>query len=179
MDQFNNKTEQLIQFVKHETEQQVAEIRLKTIEEYQLEKSKLIKLKASELLNSFNTEKKKILTEKLIKISELKSEYRLKLSDVKSRIVERIFKEVKLGLERKFKLTNLIKEVKENLGDECKLFVNKKDVKQGLLPVPNPILGGCIGVSLDGLSVCDNSYDTRIETIKRNHLNEINKILFN
>jgi len=124
----------------------------------------------------------------MIKKQELASaelENKKMLLEAKKQMIDKVFAEAKKKIEKSDSKKNetSIGKLLEKAGNDIEVanvFCNEKDVKnvKGVNAQTTDILGGLIAENKEGTIRVDYSFDTILESLKENELQNINKILF-
>lgn len=133
-----------------------------------------------------NAETKKLM--EVIKKQELASaelENKKMFLEAKKQVIDNVFAEVKKNLEKldaekaEAYIKKLLEKAKNDI-EVATVYCNKKDLKflKDLNPESTEIISGIIAENKDQTVRVDYSFDTIIQDIKENELQNINKILF-
>ena len=142
--------------------------------------------KAEEMKEKSEAETKKILDAiKRQEIANAELENKKLLLDAKKQIIESVFSEAVKKLEsfddkkREAYIKKLLEKAKNDIGI-ARIYCNKKDMKflKGIDAEQANIIGGLIAENKEKTVRVDYSFETLMQTIKENELQNINKILF-
>lgn len=184
----NKDIERMITFIKHEAEEKVKEIEIRAIQEYNTEKARLIKQEIDNVERSFTNKQKHLEVKKLKSESNIINKYKLLFVHEKEKIILEIFSELENISRNQILSAELINETVEKMNKKD-FFVmccekDKKIVKKVLGNVEirdlcESALGGIILISADKKTIIDNSYKTRIDSIKKYYCSELVNLIFN
>ncbi|KAF5140886.1 v-type proton atpase subunit e [Vairimorpha ceranae] len=183
----NKDIERMITFIKHEAEEKVKEIEIKAIQEYNIEKARLVKQEVDTVEKDFKNKQKNLEIRKLCEESNIINKYKLQYTNQKNNILTEIFNDLEKQSSSEKLTEDLLQEAVNKINSKdftvmC-LERDKKVVRKVLGNVeikelPVFALGGVIIVSRDKKLVIDNSYKSRIESIKKYYCNELNNFIF-
>ncbi|MBI2656947.1 hypothetical protein HYX03_04360 [Candidatus Woesearchaeota archaeon] len=142
--------------------------------------------KAEEMREKNDLETKKILD--IIKRQELASaelESKKMVLEAKKQVIENVFSEAKKRLEslddkkRESYIKQLLERAKSDI-EVAHVYCNKKDIKflKDFKAEAAEIIGGLIAENKEKTIRVDYSFETLLQSIKENELQNINKILF-
>lgn len=186
MDQEKATIDKMITFIYFEAKEKINELKIKALEDYNTEKSRLIKeatdieeIKLKELTDE-------IRISRLKKLSDVKMQYKLKLSEKKLEKVNLIFRKAEARLKNARLSQNLITESLNNIeGDNLIAYLLPPDHNRiqsqrirEIRDLDPSFLGGIILTNADESEIVDNSFLKRLETIRSKGMPEINKKLF-
>lgn len=184
MDHERATIDKMINFIYFEAKEKINELKAKAIEDYNTEKSRLIK----ERSDVEELELKKRLNElkisRLKRVSEVKLEYKLELARRKEARVNALVEIVKKRLRGVHLNQQLINQTMDVVGDETDVVVyvlarDRSRVSKGeVRELDSDKLGGIVVMSRDGTVLVDNSYLTRLEKMREQHMPRISKELF-
>jgi len=171
--------EEIISNAKNQEESLIAEAKIGTIRLINEEERKAARLKEKSDL-----ETKRIID--LIKRQELSSaelESKKIFLETKKQLIESVFSEVRKNLEkldskkREEYVKKLLEKAKNDI-EVANVYVNEKDKKFLENAESIEIVGGLIAENEDKTVRVDYSFDTILQSLKDNELQNINKILF-
>jgi V/A-type H+/Na+-transporting ATPase subunit E len=118
-------------------------------------------------------------------LSSAALEGRKKLLQEKNKLMSKVFDEAKARLEhidaktRERHITSLLVQAKKEI-DVALILCNEQDVKvlNGVKALAAPIAGGIIAESSDGKVRVDFSYETLMEQVRQQCMQDVAKILF-
>ena len=167
-----------------------AEKRAKQIIEDGKKEADSITAKAKEQIKGYKAklredENNLILNLEKMKIAQTRSEIKKQLLDKKKSVIDSVFEEAIKKIKnfpdkkRRQYLENLLEKAKKEL-DIARIYCSKKDSKflKDIECVPEDITGGLIAENKESTMRIDYSFDTILENIKENSLQEVAKILF-
>ncbi|EPR79005.1 V-type H+-transporting ATPase subunit E [Spraguea lophii 42_110] len=156
----------MIDFILHEAEEKVAEIKIRTTEEYKLTKARVIKKNTDNYLTKKNKKLEEIKKYFVTKESQIKNKYKLMLQRKKEMIADELFERVANKL-KKVETTKMLIENTKNKINEYNEMDFDLDMKNGV-----------VIKSKDQRTMVDNSYETRIGAIRKNYMDKINTLIF-
>ncbi|MCH8004477.1 MAG: hypothetical protein IH934_07665 [Nanoarchaeota archaeon] len=171
--------DEIIRNAKNQEESLIAEARKETIRLMDESEKKIVGLKEES-----DIETKRIID--LIKKQELASaelENKKVLLEAKKQLIESVFSELGKKLEkldskkREVYVKKLLEKAKNDI-EVANVYVNEKDIKFLENAESVEIIGGLIAENEDKTVRVDYSFDTMLQSLKENELQNINKILF-
>lgn len=173
--------EEIIRNAKNQEESLIAEARNETVRLMDEAEKKVAGLKEKS-----DAETKRIID--LVKKQELASaelESKKMLLEAKKELIENVFSEVRKNLEKldSKKREEFIKKLLEKSKNDIEVanvYCNEKDKKflEGVNVESMELVGGLIAENEDKTVRVDYSFDTMLQSLKENELQNINKILF-
>ncbi|MBI2557758.1 hypothetical protein HYW20_00395 [Candidatus Woesearchaeota archaeon] len=129
--------------------------------------------------------KKMIESAKKQEISSAEMEYKKMLLDAKKNMIDAVFADAKKRLEnlddkkREAYIKKLLEKAKNDI-EAAYVYCNKKDVRfvREFKALPVDITGGLIAENQEKTVRVDYSFETVLQSIKDNELQNINKLLF-
>ncbi|KMV66094.1 vacuolar ATP synthase subunit E-like protein [Encephalitozoon cuniculi EcunIII-L] len=179
--------ERMIAFINHEADEKIKEMKIRATQEYNAEKARIIKEETSRIENGFLMKQKEIEKKRLMAESSLANTYKQKYLEEKVRILDEIYNEVLRVCSKKPLNLSLMAQCIEKMdGKEFIVYCNKKDKKvvekehksaevREMVPAG---VGGVLLCSKDYSTIVDNSFASRLETIRGTFEAEINKAIF-
>lgn len=178
-----------LEAVKEEVIRQAKEQETALIAEARKEANRIMKeaeKKTDEMKEKSEAEIKKMID--LIKRQELASaelDSKKMLLEAKKEVIENAFAEAKKRLEsldekkRESCIRNLLEKAKNEI-EMANVYCNKKDAKflRGFNTQTADIIGGFIAENREKTIRVDNSFETMLQAVKDNEMQNINKILF-
>ncbi|EQB60423.1 vacuolar atp synthase subunit e [Vairimorpha apis BRL 01] len=182
----NKDIERMISFIKHEAEEKVKEIEIKAIQDYNTEKAFHVKCEMDKIEKECSIKRKNMEINKLKCVSDIINKYNLEYTKHKNDIIDNFFekcieqlKNVPLSeqlINKTFKLAN--DEVIAMVLPRDKKIVRKLKQNVEIREMSEECIGGIILISKDKKTIIDNSYVSRIDSVKKHYLNEIVKFIF-
>lgn len=142
--------------------------------------------KIEEMREKSESETKRMLdTIKRQELASAELESKKILLNAKKQIIENVFAEAKKRLEnlddkkRELYIKKLLEKAKNDI-EISNVYCNKKDAKflKGRNAEPTNIIGGLIAENKEKTVRVDYSFETLLQSVKENELQNINKILF-
>ncbi|KAM0685217.1 V-ATPase V1 sector subunit E [Conglomerata obtusa] len=183
--------ERMTSFIQLEAQEKANEIRIKSIEDYNTEKAKLVRAETEDIEANYETKLKELEIEFITKIGEIKNKYNMEFHKKKAEIA----RDFMILVQEECKKKPLSKEMAEECFDrvdDSELYAyclkSDKDVVKAIIKerkldceikemdVNN--IGGIIVESRNGETVCDNSYLKRCEVVRERYFCEIANELF-
>ncbi|WUR03457.1 V-type proton ATPase subunit E 1 (VMA4) [Vairimorpha necatrix] len=181
----NKDIERMITFIKHEAEEKVKEIEIRSIQEYNTEKALIITQELDKMEKDLFYNQKQEEIRKFKEESNIINKYNLEYVKKKNEIINEIFSLLEEKIKEEKLTEELIKETVSKIGGEYFVLCKEEDKKIVRKMLGNveikkveEFLGGIILVSKDSKTVIDNSYKSRIESIKKYHSSEIIRNIF-
>lgn len=182
----------MIQAIQHECSIRIREIKLEALQEYNIIKSEIITSKEKQLSIALKKRLKELKKEQDKGESDINQNFKLKVNDLKENIINIIIDSVKKTVQESELDIQLIEQITDKIRtgfyyvfcfEKDREFVEKALSSTGISyeikKLPDEALGGIIFCSKDGKEIWDNTFETRINTLLENKLNEINKEVFN
>ncbi|AFM98256.1 ATP synthase subunit E [Encephalitozoon hellem] len=179
--------ERMMAFINHEADEKIKEMKIKATQEYNAEKARIIKEETSRIENGFVMKQKEIEKKRVMAENSLANTYKQKYLGERVKILNEIYKEVLEICSKEPLSPLLIAQCAEKISEEeFIVYCNKKDKKvvekecknvEIREMVPEGV-GGVLLCSKDYSTIVDNSFASRLETIKSTFEAEINKIIF-
>ncbi|MBS3100631.1 hypothetical protein J4204_00690 [Candidatus Woesearchaeota archaeon] len=178
-----------LEAVKEEVIRQAKEQETALIAEARKEANRIMReaeKKAEELREKNDAETKKIIdTIKRQELASAELENKKMLLEAKKETIENVFSEAKKRLEgmddkkRELCIKNLIEKTRKEI-EVMNIYCNKKDAKflKGLNVQAIDIAGGLVAENKEKTVRVDYSFETLLDGIKENELQNISKILF-
>ncbi|KAH9412318.1 putative ATP synthase [Ordospora pajunii] len=178
--------ERMMAFINHEADEKIKEMKIKAIQEYNAEKARIIKEETMKEENEFMMKQREIENKRVMTESSLENVYRQKYLQEKVRILDNIYKIVLKVCSAEPLNELLIDECMKKMEDDFIVYCSKKDVEvvkkhcrdAEIREMVSAGIGGIILCSKDYKSIVDNSFASRLETIKSMFEAEINKAIF-
>lgn len=178
--------ERMMTFINHEAEEKIKEMRIKAIQEYNTEKARIVKEETMKAENSFVQRQKEIERRRIMVENSLMNAYKQKYLKEKVKILDEIYEESLSMCSRKPLNISLVEQCVNNVDGEFVIYCNKKDKKAvqkhykdvEIRDMIKEGVGGAIVCLVDHNTVVDNSYMTRMKTIKDMFEARISKIIF-
>lgn len=186
MDQEKATIDKMITFIYFEAKEKINELKIKALQDYNTEKSRLIK-EASDIeeikLKKLTDE---IRISRIKNLSDVKMQYKLKLSQKKLEKVNLLFNKAEERLKNVRLSQNLIIETLKNVeGDNLIAYLLPEDQNRiqtsrikTIRDLDPSFLGGIILTNEDESEIVDNSFLKRLETVRLIKMPEICSKLF-
>ncbi|ADM11488.1 vacuolar ATP synthase subunit E [Encephalitozoon intestinalis ATCC 50506] len=178
--------ERMMTFINHEADEKIREMKIKATQEYNAEKARIIKEETTRIENEFLLKQKEIEKKKVMAENSLINMYNQKYLEEKVKILDEIYGEtLKICSSRPLN-PSLIAECARKIDGEFIVYCNKKDRKVVEKECKNSEIremvpegvGGVLLCSKDYTTIVDNSFASRLQTIRDEFEAEVNKIIF-
>lgn len=135
-DQVANELSKMVEFIKKEAEEKAKEIRLKANEEYEIEKSNIIRTEVAAIDHQYDLKYKQAKMQQQINKSTIMNKSRLKILSVKEEVLDKVFDQAgkrlhEISADKNIYQTLLMQLVMEGLGvlkeDKILLHVREQD----------------------------------------------------
>ncbi|KAM0672454.1 putative subunit E of vacuolar ATP synthase [Ordospora colligata] len=178
--------DRMMAFINHEADEKIKEMKIKAIQEYNAEKARIIKEETMKEENEFMMKQREIESKRVMTESSLENLYRQKYLQEKVKILKNIYRDVLKECLAKPLNALLIDECMKKMEDDFIVYCNNKDVEivknhckdAEIREMVSAGTGGIILCSKDYKSIVDNSFTSRLETIKNMFEADINKVIF-
>jgi V-type H+-transporting ATPase subunit E len=178
--------ERMIAFINHEADEKIKEMKIKSIQEYNTEKARVIRSETMKEEEEFVLRQKKIEMRRIMAENSLVNSYRLKYLEEKAAILDGICEEVSRRCGAVPLDASLVRECIDRLDGDYIVYTLGRDrgvVERELegaelREMDGAGLGGIILCSKDHRTVVDNSYLSRIQAIRKSFASEISKGIF-
>lgn len=202
-DQVNGEVSKMAEFIKKEAEEKAKEITLKADEEYEAEKSALVRSETAAIDQAYSAKYKQAKLAQQIVKSTVTNKSRLKVLQAKEEIVDKVVQATAKQLAelpkdaKKYEkfLAKLLDESAELLKED-KIVVQARKADKSVLekaiksskteteieisehPLEGEVSGGIIVATEDGKITIDNTIETRLEILVKKSLPLIRLELF-
>lgn len=183
MEKQETNIDKMTEFIKHEASQKIKELTIKSEEEYNTEKAKIVKQETEKIEKDYLKKLKEEEIRFTCKISEIKNKYSMAYLNFKDQLINEILEEVKIKLKTQKTTKEMVDEAIEKFDEDVIVYCNDTElVKRKNLkvkPLDDSFIGGIIVENLSGNIRCDNSFLERMVVFKERNLNFLSKKLFN
>ena len=182
----------MIQAIQHECGIRIREIKLEALQEYNLIKSEIITTKEKQLSIDLKGKLKEIKIQQDKEESNINQDFKLKVNEVKENIVNMVFDNLRQIVQEKEASVDLINQITSKVKkgsfyvfcfgrdrESIENALKKTNISYEIKQLPDEALGGIILCSRDGKEIWDNTFETRINILLEQKMDEINKELFN
>lgn len=178
----HDELQRMIDFINYEAKEKINELKIKGIEEYNTEKAKHLHHLQTEMHKLAEIKRNELESKYQTKITMIRNKHKLHYLTEKENVLKILLERVKERLKMSRLNKNLIPEF-----DNPIFYVNEKDKEFIKKNYPNSIIkklqdeyiGGVILTNKDKSVVVDNSYLTRLRTLKEKHISIISNMIFN
>lgn len=186
MDHEKETIDKMVTFIYFEAKEKINELKIKAVEDYNTEKSRLIKEASDREEINLKKQLEEIKTSRLKKLSDVKMQYKLKLAEKKLKHVNLIFQSAEKRLMNVRLSQNLITETLNAIEEDNLIaYVLPADSNRvtntrisEIRDLNQDYFGGIIVTNSDESIIVDNSFKKRLETVRYTGMDKISKILF-
>lgn len=187
MDTFEkHDVDRMINFIYHEAQEKVNEIKIRSNEDYNVEKARMISVWTARLEEEYEEKKKALINKRTSEIEKIRKIRKLAMMTEKQTIIKNIFTQVEKALAASQLNETVLSECAPAKFKNGVLFCKAEDKEiarklfTGEIRVLEDVfLGGVIVASKCGKDICDNTYLTRMDVIRERNMKDIANYLFN
>lgn len=182
-DAVKQDVDRMIAFIYHESREKINELEIEAREKYNTEKTRITEEKIKILSAEFDEKLKLLRHRKMVELSKVRRQQRVDILKEKEQIVCSLFQIV----QDKLKSINVTKEICKECPDmsEPIIFCKNEDratvkkyINGDIRKIDDEFVGGVILCSKDGKEICDNSFLTRMEVLKKRYMKYISQYIF-
>lgn len=178
--------ERMMTFINHEADEKIREMRIKAIQEYNTEKARIIKEETAKAENEFVLRQKEIEKKRVMAENSLINSYKQEYLKEKAGILNEIYREVLEQCSKKPLSPSLIAQCVEKIDGDFIVYCSERDMETVRrlykdVEVRRMVDGGMGGVmlcSVDHDTIVDNSFASRVETVKETFEAGIGRVIF-